>query len=306
VAALVVALLAAAGCSLGDRAEQADRISASLGAVGARPVAGTISLTAQPVGAPTTPETSPAALAAAQAQSQAQAAVVVGLALDLAHRQATITRVADPAAPAPPSQDALAVFDDTAAYVIRPKTSSASSSERGWSRLDFRDLDEKGDASLQGVANNLGPPTVGLINPVHALELLRGVLSGSVERQTPTEIDGVTVEHYKVRLSRDDAAHELRLDEQESDARRQALRLLGVKSDVLDAEVWLTSDGRLRRAELVFPVRPSRRLKVDLSLSFDLPADAGIPAAIAIPKADDVLAVDSPAELVRALRSRST
>ncbi len=316
VAALVAALLLTPACSLGDRAHQADRISASLRPLAEQPVYGTISVVANPVGAPTTADTSPAAIVAAQGQGQAPP-VTVGLALDLAQRSATVVRTNDPALPPPEGAQGapqvttfaeIAVFDDTATYVVRTKIGGASSSstERGWSRLDFRDLDEKGDPSLEGVAANLGAPVVGLINPAHALELLRGVLSGSVDQQPSTTIDGVAVEHYKVRLSREDAANELHLDEHEWDARAQALRLLGVKADVMNAEVWLTTDGRLRRVQIVLPVRPSRRLKVDLALRFDLAPAGGAAPAITLPKADDVLSVDSPAELVRALRSRSS
>jgi hypothetical protein len=302
VAALVAAVVLAPACSLGDRAEQADRIAASLRPLTERPVFGQVSLIATPLSAPATADTSPAAIAATQAQARIPQ-LVFGLALDLAHRRATVVRAAE--APAT-TFDEIAVFDDTAAYVVRQKTGGASSSERGWSRLEFQDLDDKGDPSLQGVANNVGAPTVGLINPAHAIELLRGVLSGSVDVQPRTKIDGIAVEHYKVRLSREDSAHELHLDEHEWDARRQALRLLGVKADVMKAEVWLTTDGRLQRVEIVLPVRPSRRLKVDLALRFDLAAAGGEAPAVVLPKADDVLTVDSPAELVRALRPRSS
>lgn len=295
VAALGIVSALPAGCSLGDRAKQADRIVASVALLHRGDAAGAVSVALRRgSGLPTAPTAAGAATPPSLNPAAASPVPVAELALTLevAKRRAAM-RLIDPSA----TSD-LIVFDDTASYVNRV---AASASERQWALLDFRDLSSKTKPSIQGVVANAGPPMFGLLNPVHVVELLNGVLTGSVRSLPATKVDGETLQHYKANLSLDDAERGLRLAETARDARRQALRVLAITGDILPAEVWLDAAGHLRRMQVTLKQHPTRRIEIDVLFTISLKAAGAVPAVV-VPDPATVLSVDSTTELVRPLR----
>ena len=278
--------LTAAGCSLGEKQAQSERITGSVERVAE---AGTVSGQARWTFA--IKEIPPGAVGDIATFGRRLAPVEVPFVADFRRDRARL----GPAGPL----DALYAGD--AVYVRRVGTASGLSS-REWSRLDFRDLDDADTPGVQAVADNIGAPTATLLHPVHLMELVTGVLTGSVKRLGEDTVAGVRTTHYKANISLDKADGELDLEEEERDARRAALQSLAVKGDVLPAEVWIDDEGRLRRLQVRFTQRPARRATLYFTALLELAA-VGEGEVAAIPTRRQYLRVDTAGELVRGLRS---
>lgn len=285
---LVVAMIALglAGCSLGEKQAQGERITRSIGRLArAGPVSGEATWEFR------IEEIPPGAVGDFATLVRRLAPVKVPFVADLGRDRAQLGPVGEPSA----------LYAGDAVFVRRSGSSTGLSS-REWSRLDYRDLDDVDTPGVQAVADNIGSPTVTLLHPVHLLELVTGALTGSVRRLGTETIAGVRTTHYKANVSLDKADGELDLSEQERDARRAALTSLAVKGDVLPAEMWVDDAGRLRRLQIRFTQRPARRATLSFAARLDLAA-IGEGELAGVPARRQYLRVDTPSELVRGLRS---
>jgi hypothetical protein len=284
-----IVALTAGSCSLGNRAQQRDAIAGSRTLLArAGPTAGTFSVQSRFVDLPGSisgvdqnalGRSAPILTADLVIDAQRRRAVVAGLGVDFSR------------------------FDDNVAFVRREQGQSSLGSQRPWSRLDFRDIKSASRPSVQGVIGNIGLPTLGLVNPAHVADLLAGALAGSISA-VPNPA-GTLGEHYRLKVSIEQTENRLKLTENERDARRQTLRILAVKGDVLPAEVWLGGDGALQKFTVTFTQEPVRRSKLKLALTIDFSKAAAPPAAdaLALPVDKQTVRVTSPAELVGPLRA---
>ena len=175
------------------------------------------------------------------------------------------------------------VFDDLVVYLPRSATSIAGGTRR-WASYDFR---QEPDEDLDDT-DRLRAVGAGLISPVLAVELLEGVLTGSIERVGAETFGGTQTTHYRVKISQDAAAREI----DDDDRREGALRLLeslGIQDDIFPADVWLDDDGLARRISFVLRQQKDRVNAFELRLAWEF-FDYGSPVpAIALPPRNDTV-----------------
>lgn len=306
VALLLVAGLALAGCSLGEKKDLTDRVIGSVERLReAGPHAGEVAIDFRVSEMPGLPgggspplSVPPGAVGAAGAPGAGAAA---GAAAGLGGAGLRYAAVVDAGAgraelrPAP-EVDPIVIFDNGVVFARR----TGSGSSRPWAALDFGELDRVETPSLEAAIAAFGPTTAGLIDPNVVLGLVAGALSGSLDDKGPATVDGQPVRRFDVNVSIDKAEVELDLREEERDIGRRMLRSIGVTDDVLPARVWLTPDGDLVRAEVRFPQEPAPRVEFETVYRVTVGAAAARPR---VPRSQQVLAVESPTELVRGLKA---
>lgn len=177
----------------------------------------------------------------------------------------------------------VVMFDELVVYLPRSATSIAGGS-RHWASYDFTEDPEE---DLDDV-DRLRAVGAGLISPVVAVDLLRGALTGSIDRVGTETIGGEQATHYRARISQDSASREIE-DEDRSEGTLRLLESLGVNEDIFPAEVWLDDQGLPRRIIFVLRQQKDRANAFRLRLAWEF-ADYGdsIPA-IALPRRGDTI-----------------
>jgi hypothetical protein len=175
------------------------------------------------------------------------------------------------------------IFDDLVAFLPRSAVTIGTSGKR-WARFDFErepsvDIDDTDRRRAVGA---------GMISPALATELLEGVLTGSIERESTAMIAGVTTTRYRAKLSQDAAAREV----DDEDRREGLLRLfatLGVQDDLFPVEVWMDDRGLVRRISFVLRQQKDRVNAFELRLAWEFyDYGASIPA-IRLPARADLV-----------------
>jgi hypothetical protein len=281
--ALLVSVLVAAGCGIGDKQQDAEGIHAShLRLAESSPASGTVTYELE------LDERTLERLESAE-RAQLESALAGGsgnpklsgrATLDANDRRARVLF----GEPAPEGAEAVlaertTLFLDNVVFVRRQN--ARSTERRTWARLDVariidneRPLDAADmtpDAILASVAST--------VNPTFLVELVRGTLAGSVERIGTEPAGGVETVRYDANISFDKAMSELDFDDEERAVRTRLFRLIGSRNDVLPAKIWIDREGRLRRLYLELDQQVTRQRKNHLLVTLELP-ELGAGAAL--------------------------
>lgn len=155
------------------------------------------------------------------------------------------------------------VFDDLVVYIPRSSVSIGAGS-RHWARFDFKrepsvDVDDTDRRRAVGA---------GMISPALAVELLEGVLTGSMRRAGQETVAGIPTTHYRAKLSQDAAAREI----DDEDRREGVLRIfeaLGVQDDLFPVDVWMDDSGLPRRISFLLRQQKDRVNAFELRLAWE-------------------------------------
>lgn len=175
------------------------------------------------------------------------------------------------------------VFDDLVAFLPRSEASRVTGRQR-WSRFDFkREPEEDIDDNDRRLAVGAG-----LISPALAVEILEGVLTGSIERVGAKKVGDAVTTHYRARLSQDAAAREID-DEDRREGFLRLLEILGVQEDLFDAGVYLDDKGFARKVSFVLRQQKDRVNAFELSLAWEFDDYGSSIGAIDVPARSDTV-----------------
>lgn len=141
-----------------------------------------------------------------------------------------------------------------------------------------RAYDRRDDLIGDGFATNF-------LNPVFQIQLLDGVLTGSVTEEGTETIGGVETTHLSANFDAtqafDDAPDEWR------EAALAAFELMSTSEEVIPGEVWIDSDGVVRQVATKLRQKLTRRdiIALDVTLTFD---DVGADVTIELPEDSNV------------------
>ncbi|MEX0874753.1 MAG: hypothetical protein WD646_09200 [Actinomycetota bacterium] len=174
------------------------------------------------------------------------------------------------------------IFDDLVAFL--PRSESGSGGEP-WVSTDFIDVPEE-DIDVEDRRFSLGVP---MLSPALSVELLEGVLTGSVERVGTETVGEDRLAHYRAKVAPDNAVREV----DDEDRREGILRIfesMGVNAEVVPVEVWLDDRGRVRIVRYELEQRQDRVNTYRTTIRTEI-SGFGSPAKITVPtealKTDD-------------------
>ena len=211
---------------------------------------------------------------------------------------------ADPAAAAAPAPEAAQPTGPTALFhhdTIFVRRSNVRPTERRlWAKLDFRRLDDDepvpdpeelpGYGMVIAAANS--------INPIYILELVEGVLAGSIKAVGNEDVAGVKTTKYEANISTEKALTDLKLEDRELETRELMFRLLREYGDVRPAMFWVDDQGMLRRVtfQLEQTIDRNQQNKLDITLEFH---QFGPPAPVPVPTKEETIELQRYGRMVR-------
>lgn len=282
---LVAALVAVAtlgACSLGEKQEVADRVvrARSLDAgTRAAVVSVGFELLEMPAGFEVpVPEGAAAGASLGGGSWEAVVSFSDGRSAVVAPANAA-ARIAALAGAAPVDAPLLLIADDDSLLVRRPAGQVVAA--RPWFRLALDRAKETSKPDVTSVLTSRSAGDAAVLTPSLMLDLLAGVLPGSVE-----ERDGAVTG----RFSFDKAAREDDLTDDEIEARQHAFRLFAVTEDVHDFEVVLTDEGTIELLRFRLKMTPDKVNSFELTWTMEVKGDAPV---ISVPNADAVVSITS-------------
>lgn len=289
--------LSTAGCGIGAKQQEADRIHASREKVAEHsPATGTVTFElVADRGALDLEADERAELAAAiGAAGGGNPAVTVQVGIDGGSRRARLSFPTEEGA-----IERTTVFDDTDVFVRRQN--ARPTERRTWAKLDLdRIVDNERPIDLRELtAPNVLTAVAATVNPVYLVELVEGALAGSVERVGQGVIGEVAVTRYDANISFDKAITELGFDEEEREVRLRLFRLLGANKDVVPARIWIDDEGRLRRLRVELEQRMTRQRSNTVIATVEL-VSFGSDASLDVPAAESIVTYERFGRLVRA------
>jgi hypothetical protein len=175
------------------------------------------------------------------------------------------------------------IFDDLVAYLPRSAASTGRSRQH-WARFDF---EREPKVDLNDTDRRLAVGAGVLISPALAVEVLEGVLTGSIERVGTEDVGGHQTTHYAGRVSQDAAAREVD-DEDRREGALRAFASLGIREDIFPAEVWIDEQGRPRRIRFVMRQQKDRVNAFELRAAWEF-SNYGVDAKIVLPGPADTV-----------------
>jgi hypothetical protein len=298
---MLIVVLPAVGCGLGDKQHRADAIIDSVDrSFAAGTARGTLAVRVEVLQVPDVGRQAEAANATGRGvpQHRLSPPFNFSLAVDFAHRRAQLQRDAKHAE----------VFDDLDFYATRLGISERDA--RPWLRLRLADLEE-GTGEIR-VPDDSPTSLVSAINPIVLVDLAAGALAGSIKTGVADTLGGVPVTRYSAAFDVDKTFDKTRHESYSEDDRKTintAFSLLTVKGGVNKGTAWVDGDGRLRRFQL--ELRVSRQRDLVFGVQFDLVLDHfGEPVDVAVPDDTSILEADSMVAFLRSvvpeLASRTT
>jgi hypothetical protein len=243
-AAVLSFLLLLPGCSQGARADKADRVRNSVPRVTGEVVVGTLALDLRPVSVDRTRQLELARAARSLGSVTYAADAAAG-------RSAVRGRDGDPA-----------VFLTAGRALFARRPAKTASERRPWLRVELEQLDEISLPSFTQLVEKAGPGDVVVVGPQLMIDLLAGVLTGSL-KERPTAADGTTT--FTFNVSVDKADRSLRRPEDERKDRAKVLRSLAITDDVHRGEAVLRTDGSLERLTIAFREHPDKQATLQLT-----------------------------------------
>lgn len=159
---------------------------------------------------------------------------------------------------------------------------------RPWVRLDLERLADIDVPKVDALLQDLNPGVLAVITPQLVLELLHGVLTGSVEQRRLA--DGGRVIEFNTSI--DKANRELRRSEDQRDDRKRLLRAAAITGDIFGGVAQLSTDGALQYLTLNLREQPDKRTKVKLVVELDLTKSGG-DASLSPPARDRTIRVST-------------
>jgi hypothetical protein len=174
------------------------------------------------------------------------------------------------------------VYDDLVVYATRSKESAAEDGKL-WARFDYErepsvDIDNNDRRMAVGA---------GLISPVIALEMLDGVLTGSVREHGTGMKAGAETTRYTARLAPDAAVTEIR-DEDRKEGVTRMFATLGVQQDDFPVDVWIDDQDRVRGLRFVMRQQKDRVNAFEMVVSWEFSDFAAVPRIPTPPKSEVV------------------
>jgi len=175
-------------------------------------------------------------------------------------------------------------YDDLVTYLPRSPGSIADhNGNMHWARYDFRNKPKPDKIDANDKLISLGY----VIAPSLAVDLLKGVLAGSLKQLGTSQIEGDTVTEYAGKLAPDAATRDLR-EQPRVDGITRMFKIIGVSTDIFPIHVWMDSNGLVRRVELALKqqedVVDSFRTTVDYTFT-----KFGPPTTVLVPSRSDCL-----------------
>lgn len=276
-ALVAVAAVIAPACGLGEKEEFAEQVTAATAlAIEAGTVKGTLTASMRIADAPVD--------VPAEATLDMSAAFVA----DLGSHRSVLT-------------DQHLVHDDLVLHLRR--ADAEENDARPWLTLDLDDLNE--DAKLPFTNNEpiRFPYTMFAIPPAVVIDLVAGALTGSLELLGPDEIDGVPVTGYRGNFDLEKTLTDTREEDYDDDRREAVERTfetLDIKESVHPGRVWLDAEGRPRRVEITFDMKPRNRWTFEMTLTLDL-VEWGVDAPFDLPESQETIRISSITRLMTEL-----
>jgi hypothetical protein len=178
---------------------------------------------------------------------------------------------------------AHAVYDDLVVYLSRSKSSVGTTGKR-WAAFNFErepsvDLDDNDRRLAIGA---------GVISPVLAVEMLDGILTGSVKEIGTGMKAGVSTTRYNAHLAPDAVVTEIK-DEDRKEGVERLFATLGVQQDDFPVDVWLDADDHIRGVRYVMRQQKDRVNAFEMTVSYEFLDDPKGAEAIEIPARDDTV-----------------
>ena len=173
------------------------------------------------------------------------------------------------------------MLDGDVVYLHAPFLASELPDGKTWIRASLEDV-----ARLQGTELGQLPSLAEDVDPRQLLDALRNV-SGELEHLGAEDVRGVETAHYRATI--DWAAYAKALGgEQAAAAMLEQVRAM-VGLDEIPVDVWVDSDGYLRRLRLsVGATPPGQTERLEVALDLEL-FDYGSDVAVEPPPAGDVV-----------------
>lgn len=177
------------------------------------------------------------------------------------------------------------VYDDLAVYASRSKASVAEG--KPWARFDYeREPDTDIDDNDRRMAVGAG-----LISPVIALEILQGVLTGSLEEEGTGMKAGEQTTRYSARLAPDAAVTEIR-DEDRKEGVERLFATLGVQQDDFPVDVWVDDANHVRGLRFRMRQQKDRVNAFSMDVSWEFSDYGPAENTIDVPARDETIRPD--------------
>ena len=190
-----------------------------------------------------------------------------------------------------PTGEPASVTQDRVLYAKRKLNGPADT--RPWVRLEVERLDDIDVPNLDALMTQQNMGLLAILSPELALDLLRGVLTGSIEQQRAS--DGTRRLGFNVSIAK--AERELKTNEDERDDRKRLLHAIGVTGDIFPGRATLRPDGTLSALRLTFAEKPNKRTAVKLRLELTMANNAAPAFGVKRPTRDATIRVSSLAAL---------
>ncbi len=142
-------------------------------------------------------------------------------------------------------------------------------------RVDLGRLTDEESPDAPALFEQVGRGWASVVGPHLMLDLLTGVLAGSVKAGAVAADGSRTV---KFNVSIDKANRELDLSEDRRDERSYVLRSIAIKGDIFPGEAKLRADGSLSRLLITFFMTPDRLTKLGLAVDLRFERSAQVNA----------------------------
>ena len=270
-AAVATAVLLGAGCAAMAKRDAADLLRAAPELVlGKRSAVGTLRSTV-----------AVKQVRLGAAPPQVRPAVTDAVRLDLTRKRASVDGPVAGGGTLPLTQ-----FSEDIVYQRRlGQAGEGTTQGRAWVKLSFQSLYDRRDG-----VRGTGLGYAGAWNPTYMVDVLRGTLTGSVERRGDEDVAGTATTRYDVRFGLDKAYEDV------PERRRQGLEAYFAISAVsltrtAEGRVWMAADGLPRRIEVTLSQRGDVDERFDVTYVLELHS-YGDAVDIHLPKRKEIATVD--------------
>jgi hypothetical protein len=188
----------------------------------------------------------------------------------------------------------VTLFSEDIVYQRRIGQAGSGTTEgRPWVKLSFESLKVR-----RALSPGSGYGYADALNPAYLLDMLRGTLTGSVERRGQEDVGGTSTTRYDVNIGLDKAFKDV--PERRRDGIEAYTVISGISlSRVAPATVWLGADGLPRRIQVTMSQRPDIEQRADVTYELEL-ASFGAPLDLHLPKRKEIATVDTMGPIIAA------
>ena len=198
--------------------------------------------------------------------------------VDFAHKRADLTRKT--------GRKTEVVYNDLVVYATR-SPGIAGGEDNAVGEVRLRDTNRRTTSTTTTAGWPWGP---GSISPVIALEVLEGVLTGSVKQLGTGMKAGAQTTRYSARLAPDAAIIEIR-DEERKEGVERMFETLAVQADDFIVDVWIDAEDRVRGLRFNLEQQKDRVNRFETTVSWEF-ADYGAAESIEQPPGAETIRSD--------------